>query len=1229
MNKILSILVLQLIFVSCATDKLQINPIHLPEEFTSSDKEIEHTFYLIGNAGMDSNNLSAFKNELSNAKKSSTAIFLGDNVYPNGLPKKNTKDRVYAENILDNQIKAVSDFRGKTIFIPGNQDWYNEGVKGLKRQEKYIEKALGKNTFLPEKGCPIERIKIGDEIVLIIIDSEWFMTNWDNHPTINDDCDIKTRNQFFEEIESEIKKAIGKTTIVAIHHPLFSNGPYGGAYSFKSSLKPFPVIGAVKNLIRRTGGASIADIQNKHYNELRKRLITLAQQNPKTIIVSGHENSLQYILKDNIPQIISGSGSKTSSTKNSLDGIFSYASIGFAKLYIYKDGSSKVVFTSTEDQSDVFTTVVYDTKLSKTGSKYKDLFPKKVLASIYSEEETNKSSFYRFLWGERFRNDFSQKIEAATVGLDTLYGGLKPIRKGGGHQSKSLRLEDANGTQYVMRALRKQAIQYLQTTNFKDQYIEGQFENTAAEGLVLDIFTGSHPYAPFVIGDLADAIGVYHTNPRLFYVPKQRALSNFNSDFGDELYMIEEHTSEGHKDKASFGFSNELISTLDLFKKIQKDESFKVDEKAYIKARLFDMLIGDWDRHQDQWRWIEFKEGDQTIYRPMPRDRDQAFSRMSDGLMLSTAVTLIPFARKLRKYKGDLKDVKGANINPYPLDMALIKNAVKADWDEQVSVIQNQMTDQIIEKAFLNIPKEVRGENVENIKSIFRERLKNLNQISDRYFTYLSRSGVITGTNKDDAFIITANENGSVLVEAFRKKGGKLTDKFHSKLYDPEFTKELWIYGLDDTDSFNVKGKSKKIKIRLIGGQNNDDYTTEFGKNIFIYDYRSKKNSIDNAGNARIKLTDNYEINVYDYKKLKSTNNQLLPSVGFNPDDGVKIGATNSFTTYGFEGDPFSSKHTLKAEYFFATDGFDINYKGQFTNSIKKWNFNLDARITSSNFTQNFFGFGNSTPNFESDENDGFDVNFDFNRVKQRYAHAIPSFVWNGYNGSQFNIGAGYENVSVSRTPGRFLETLFDSENPVFKDQEFLVYSSSYHFKNQNNKTFPTLGMEAKVDATLKDNINNTNTFAFLEPLLIFQHKITADEKLVLATKFKGRITIGDDFEFFQAASIGANNGLRGFRNERFTGKHYFYQNTDLRYHFNKIKTSVLPINIGVYGGFDYGRVWVDDDLVIDDRFNNNQWNTSYGGGFWVDAVELLSARFGVFNSDDGLRLSFGLGFDF
>ncbi|MGB0891822.1 MAG: metallophosphoesterase [Flavobacteriaceae bacterium] len=833
------------LLTGCATYKAQFS-----KEKTAitvkNDSDISHSFYLIGDAGNSnlgsvSPALSYLDKHISKSDKNSTLLFLGDNVYETGIPSKKSKEYPLAKHRIEAQTSIAKKFAGRSIFIPGNHDWYN-GLDGLKREEKLVEKALGKNSFLPENGCPLKKVNISKDVVLIIVDTHWYVTNWDNHPKINDNCEIKTRVKFFDEFKGLIKKARGKTTIIAMHHPMFTNGPHGGYYSLKSHMSPLPILGTVKNVLRKTTGITNTDLQNKKYNELKKRVVTLAQENDKTIFVSGHEHSLQYIVEDNIPQIISGSGSKSSATKLAGAAKFTYGSQGFAKLDIYKDGSSSVAFYSVKDDKIVYQTNVLTPNKKKKFTTYPDRKITEKSASVYTDKEVTKGGLYKLFWGDRYRKYFGTKVTAPTVNLDTLFGGLKPVRKGGGNQSKSLRLKDKKGSEYVMRALRKNAVQYLQAVAFRDQYIEGQFDDTYTEGLLLDVFTGSHPYAPFTIGTLSDAVGIYHTNPVLYYIPKQNALGSYNSDFGDELYMIEERAASGHGDKASFGFSNKVISTDDLLKNIAKNEKHKIDEAAYIKARLFDMLIGDWDRHEDQWRWATFKENGYTIYRPIPRDRDQAFGIMGDGFLLGTATSLIPALRAMKAYSKDLKSPKWFSQSPYPLDMALINQSDKKVWDDQVTLITSNLTDKIIDNAFNYFPKEVQDETIQTIKKKLQGRRKNLQKISDDYFHHINKFQVIKGTGKDDLFEIERLPNGQTKVTGYRIKKGEKGTTFHKRTYNKSQTKEIWIYGLDDDDKFIVKGNGDNlIKLRIIGGQNNDIYNIINGKRVKIYDHKSKK----------------------------------------------------------------------------------------------------------------------------------------------------------------------------------------------------------------------------------------------------------------------------------------------------------------------------------------------------------------------------------------------------
>ncbi len=760
-------------FSACATYKKQTTKKPLSIE-TTNQKAVDYSFYLIGDAGKNLANKNnpvsmALKTELDKDQNSSV-LFLGDNIYPKGMPKKKSKNRSNAEKALDAQLAVVKDFKGKVIFIPGNHDWYN-GLSGLKREANYIEKALNnKKVFFPSKGCPIDDIKINDHISMIAIDSQWFLEDWNKQPTINDNCSIKTREDFFLELESLLKKNEGKTTLIAIHHPMFSNGPHGGQFSMNQQLNPLPILGSLESLIRKTGGISPQDLQNKRYLELRKRLVALAQANEKVILVSGHEHNLQYIVNKNVPQIISGAGSKISPVRQK-EGAFGYPDIGFAKLVVYKDGSSDVLFYDIQNNVAhlVYHSAVLKADIKPLIKQYPYVSKELATASIYTLAETTVNGFHTKLWGKRYRNYYSKNIQVKTVDLDTLFGGLTPLRKGGGHQSRSLRMVNKNGQQFVMRALKKSATQYLQAVAFKDQFIEGKFDDTAVESLLLDIFTGSHPYAPLVVGTLADGANVYHTNPKLFYIPKQNALQGFNDAFGDELYIIEERVTSGHGNVKSFGNADKIISTNDLFKNLRKKSAYSLDESAYIRARLFDMLIGDWDRHEDQWRWAEFKDknGHKT-YKPIPRDRDQAFSIMADGAFLGASSSLFPSLRFLKSYNTELKTPKWFNLEPFPLDKALITKSDKSVWDAQVKYIQTHLTDPIIDKAFSNMPSEMMDKTITDIKLKLKGRLKKLQETSDNYHKLLNNYVIIKGTDKADKFDIVRLANGETNVKVYQ-----------------------------------------------------------------------------------------------------------------------------------------------------------------------------------------------------------------------------------------------------------------------------------------------------------------------------------------------------------------------------------------------------------------------------------------------------------------------------
>lgn len=1228
----LYIYILILSFTACATYEPQYaNEQDKQNEFPS--KEIDKTFYLIGDAGLSPQDgmslaLTAFNKHIEGKKtKEDYTLFLGDNIYPAGLPKKDEKNRASAENALNAQVKSVKDFKGKTVFIPGNHDWYADGLKGLKREEKYIEDLLGKNTFLPENGCPLKSVDVSETIQLIIIDTQWYLENWNNHPTVNDDCEIKTRERFFLEIEGELKKAQNKTTVFAMHHPMYTNGTHGGKYALSKHLFPtqkkipLPGLGSLVTQLRTQGGVSIQDRYNERYHELMSRLETMTIDADNVVFVSGHEHTLQYIENGGIKQIVSGSGAKESFAELSNNGLFSYGKQGFVELTIFKDGSSWVQYFGEENGVPqlLFKKEVFPPTKKYDISNLPEKFPQEVEASIYKKEETDVSGFFESVWGKHYRDIYSTKIKVKVATLDTLYGGLEVVRKGGGHQTRSLRLKTKDGREMNMRALRKSATQYLQTVLFKDTYVQDEFEKTAIEGMILDFYTAAHPYAFTVVPDLSHAAKIFHTNPKLYFIPKHKHLGEFNEEYGGELYMIEERPEDNYADDRNFGYADDIESTHDIIEKVRKDEKHKINESALIKARLFDMLIGDWDRHQDQWRWAQFdQENGDKYYHPIPRDRDQVFSNF-DGALLDVMKIISGSTKQLQVYDEKLENIEWMNSAGIKLDRVLIQDANKEIWLEQAKFLQENITDEVIDKAFTKVPEEVQDKTLEDIKEKLKGRRSNLQDIATRYYNYLNELVILTGTDKDDHIevIRTGDEETRIIIS--RIIDGEKGEVIIDKIYNRAITKEIWIYGLDDKDVFEVSGKANNlIFTRLIGGQENDTYRIKKGRRIKVYDHKSKPNTIEENKGADIKLSDTYNLNLFDFNKNIVKTSVITPAMGFNPDDGFLLGLQYVKTKKGFQRNPFSTQHRFKGGYFFATNGFSLDYNGEFANIFGDWNLHVGGKYTSENFTNNFFGYGNETVNNDDE------LDLDYNRVKTGIFAAKVGVLKKGNFGSDYGFRAVFEGIEIENTPDRFISGFMPLTNTDFYKRRFFgAIEAEYKYASFDNKINPSRGMTFLINIGGKTEFKDTkNTFGYINSDLGFYNSLSKNKKLVLKTDVSTQIRVGDELVFYQAANIGGNNGLRGFRTERFTGKNSFVGSADLRYSFPSFKTNVLPLQIGLFSGFDIGRVWLKGDF-------SNKWHNDYGGGFWITAAESLSGTFNFFNSEEGLRFSFGFGLNF
>ncbi len=1165
-----------------------------------NSKEISKSIYLTSNLGAEgnSNSVNILKAIVAASKKDADAAFvaLGNTTREIGYPK-NSEERKEEESFLSSQVlEPLSGFNGQVIFIPGKNEWNKGGHKNIDDLESFLQDN-SEAKFWPNDGCPLERETLSDNVELVMVDTQWYLEDWDTHPYINNDCEIKTREQFFIEFKDELKDEQNKTIVVALHHPVLTATRQG--------------------LIDRMGGVSKQAYYHKEMQNLVGRLETLASQFNDVIFVSGGDKNLQYLIDDGIAQIISGAVAKTEKVNpDEKDGHFGTDQQGFAKLNVFKDGRSEVeLFTVNGNQvAKVFSAPIKSKLGELEDFEYhsKADYNKTFKASIYTEAEVDKSGFYKWFWGDHYRETYGRKIEAPVLFLEDLPDNVRAITEGGGNQSRSLRLIDDNENEYTIRELRKSSVRFIQS-KIKDHYVLDYMGNTVAEAIVQDYYTTAQPYAQFAINELLDAIDISHAKPEIFYIPKQKRLGRFNENYGDKLYMFEAHVGDENKAFEIFGDADDIISTKDMLLELQNDKDAKIDEDSYLRARLFDMLVNDWDRHEDQWRWGLHKQEDGTkLYKPIPRDRDQAFSKY-DGVFPFILKAASPLTRNMQTYASEIHNVKTFNNAVYYLDKNFINKASWSDWEKQAKLIQTDLTDTVIDNAFANLLEDTKDESISNIKSILKQRRENMVSIARDYYDYFKEHEILVATNKDNNIDVLRQPNGKTTITILQEDYTIVQNT-----YSKEETKEIWIYALDGDDEITVSGNGDSyIEIKIFGGEENDIYNIENKRAITVYDFKSKENTFNNPVNKR--LTDSYDINNYDPQKRKYTNNILLPTVGFDPDAGFNAGLTNTFTTYGLLRNPFTTQHIVNASYYSATQGFEFSYKGEFAHVIHNWNLAIDARITSDNYAINFFGIGNET-NYDDDA-----VDLDFNRTRIRQWHFEPSLIYKTDGNVDVHFSARLAAHQVEDDANGFANVFFDSENDVFENQIYAGAEAGIHFNNKEGLlAFPRRGLEFGVLAGYKQNIDSDfdNKFTYITPTASFIYPIHESGLAVLATKVQADFILGDSYEFYHAATVGGNNSLRGFRNERFLGQTSFFQTTDLRVCFIEQRTGFIPLRIGVTGGFDLGRVWNDNE-------DSKKWHNSYGGSVFVNGFQAFTANIGYYQSNEDNRIIFTAGFRF
>ncbi len=832
-----------------------------------------------------------------------------------------------------------------------------------------------------------------------------------------------------------------------------------------------------------------------------------------------------------------------------------------------------------------------------------------------------------WIFGKDYRQLWTMPLEMPVLNIDSVGGGLTPLRTGGFGQSISLHFTGKDGHRYTVRSLDKDPTKRLNIA----------LKQTVVEDVLQDQISALLPTGALVTDPLMEAAGILHSPHKLVIIPDDPRLGKYREEFAGLIGTLQIHPSELPDNQPGFAGSRSISGTERTWERLEDNPKHRIDSRAFLKARLFDFLINDKDRHAGQWRWARFPDGENYKWVPIPEDRDQAFIDL-DGAGMAISRLAIP---KTIKFEATFPNQEGLTRTGWEIDREFLSDLEKSVWEDVTAELQSELTDAVIDNAAKRLPKAYYDEVGAEVAASLKSRRDALKQFADEYYTLISRQVDILATDKSEYADYSFRGDGTLRVEIGRvNKEGEKSPAYFKRTFLPSETHEVRTYLRGGDDVVTVSGEKGKIKLHIDGGGGDDSYanlsSAPAGK-VRIYDHRGKNTFGENG----LKVTerkfrrppakepnDRYAL---DWGKFVSN----VPILQIDSDLGVFFGWQHRREIYGFRKAPFSSHHLYRAAV--ASDGWEpeAGYQGIFREIFPNIDGIVDLEFSAINVLR-FHGLGNGTNISKAITGD-----LDFYNLEQQEFVFAPGLAFR----SGVNHGEKHDNKESFRPEftGSIGLILRYGDTPVEDNSDKFIGSVSLDSPIYGLGSFGQAGVQAGFQLDSRDHagypkkgflLTATGTlYPEIWDVVETFGKIKAQGSAYLTAPMPATPTVAlrlaaekvwGRYPFQDAAYIGGGSSLRGFRRDRFAGDASLVGSAELRFQLFPVKL-LVPGQVGAFAAIDMGRVFLDSDPA-----NADEWHRGVGGGLWISIMDRLQTfSLSIMNSDEKTGYYFDAGFMF
>jgi hypothetical protein len=803
-------------------------------------------------------------------------------------------------------------------------------------------------------------------------------------------------------------------------------------------------------------------------------------------------------------------------------------------------------------------------------------------------------AFHQYLFGHGYRDLWTTPITVPVLDLAAFGGGLTPIEKAGRHQSVSLILRDAAGRHYKFRSTDKDT----------ENILPDELRASGLVRLLQDQTSAQWPAAVLAVDVLATAAGVAHVQSRLFVLPDTDALGAFRRPFGGMLGTLEDKLDE--KDpSATPGFEDvsEMLESKKLFKRLMAGGSERVDTRAYLRARLLDVLVGDWDRHPKNWEWVRRGQGP---WEPVAEDRDQAFCRY-EGLVVGVGLhtASLPLTHFGPRY-GDVVSLVWTGLD---MDRLLLAGVPWSVWQEEARALRERLTDDVIAAAVRRLPAEhvqLRGASLTAALASRRDHLADAARVFYRVLAAQAR--VVASDAAERADIVRTPESLTVRVAA-QPDGATEVER----TFDAHETQEVRLFMLGGDDEVVVTGRGA-IKLRVVGGAGRDALDDRAGGGTHFYDSGAHTDVRRGRGTAvDTRRYDDVLLPTEDQPRDWGGSWGVPPWADIKGDTGVLIGLGLRHESYGFRKTPYASYQRVRAAYMFGAHRFRGDYFGDFRRSASGTHFELLASASGEEVLR-YFGLGNETARARDDEDDD-----DFHKAEQEDYRLVPRLRIPLTSTLGLSVGPALRYNNTPPRADRFIANVQPYGVGRFGE---IAFRGDLEWSRSNHKPVLPRGAFAAVGGSV------TPALWSVERTFGEVHGEAGGNLGVLGTTLGVRVggaRVFGRYPFFEAAFIGSlkdDTTVRGLSAYRYAGDSRAFANVEWRVRLVRLSL-IAPVDFGALALADVGRVFLEAEP-------SSQWHHAEGGGIWarpvhVDTIVSLTAA----RSEGDTRLQLRWGFLF